>query len=192
MPAFGISHAGISLPPFLQRFEVSSVGTCKYPLENSAHLVKKRILLVVGIFSATLIIVPQVSATDIITVSVDPTSCTLAPLAGITSCGSAGSMNSDTSNSRECLYETYNGNYLAVSVTLKNIGSPTGQHSNGPLTTDNQCRDNAVDIGFNFTVSYIAQSCVSGTYPVNFTATKGGYSNSTIFDAYVRCFATPV
>lgn len=100
-------------------------------------------------------------------------------------------MNSDTAGALECLYETYNGNYLSVSVTLGGPAGPTVQHSNGPLTTNSQCKNDAVDVGFKFTVSYIAQTCVGGTYPVNFTATKGTYHNSTIFDAYVRCIAIP-
>ena len=139
---------------------------------------------------AVLITVPQAFAILDIGVSVTPTSCGLHP-PGLTSCSGIGSMNSDLPLGTMCLYETYDGNYLSVSVTLLNRGSPTGQNSTGPLTTNSQCRNNTDDVGFDFTVSYIAQTCVKGTYPVTFKATDGGYSNSTVFDAVVSCPQIP-
>lgn len=138
-----------------------------------------------------LMVGPQAFAITQISVQVSPAYCDLAPLGGVSSCSGTGSMNSDSSAAQECLYWSFDGSYLSVSVTILKVGNPTSTLSSGPLTTDHDCPGDAQDYGFDFTVSYVASTCVVGTYPVNFTATKGTYYNSTIFDAYVKCVSSP-
>jgi len=160
---------------------------------SSACPMRKPVLAIVGIGLAALIFVPQAFAYTYISISVDPTYCNLAPLAGITSCNNnKGTVNSDSPAAQECVIWTYNGNYLSVHIKFYPYGIPTGSQPSGPLTTDKQCPYSGQDFSFKFNVTYIAQTCSAGTYPINFTATKGTYSNSTIFDANVKCVETPL
>lgn len=147
------------------------------------------VAMAVVLASLGFLFTPVALASGNVSISLNSSSCTLAPLGGITSCNSNGTADVNNDQGGLCLSWTYDSSHLSVSVLGSRAGVPSSTiyfpiHSGDCFSQR--------DLPFYFTITYIKPSCDAGTYNVVFTASQGSDQSSATFSGYVRCVLIPI
>jgi len=142
----------------------------------------RKIVLAKLLLSITLAVLispmPIVSAVSV-GITLNSSSCFVYPAAGRPSCSTSGTANSDTVG-EICVSASYDSSLFSVSIS-------THKWPGLPEMGSVSCQQDATDVTFSSTVTYVSSNCVAGSYPITYTASQGGVHDSKTFTVNVNC-----